>query len=156
LAAAHNNLAILLRRAGRWPEALAAVDRAIVCDAMRPAFHLNRGEIFAGLGQPREAAESFVAALRLRPDYGDAYFALGQLWQRTGNHDGARVALLSYLKLDPEDRHGAHAVLALIDPAATPDGFSAAYVRNLFDGYAGRFDSHLTGELRYRAPEILC
>jgi predicted TPR repeat methyltransferase len=155
LAAAHNNLAILLRAGGRAPEALAAVDRALTLDVGRPAFHLNRGEILAGLGQSREAAESFAAAIRLRPDYGDAFFALGQLWQRTGNHDGARFALRSYLTLDPADRHGAQALLALIDPAAMPAGFSPAYIRNLFDGYAGRFDAHLTGELRYRAPEIL-
>jgi predicted TPR repeat methyltransferase len=155
LASAHNNLAIVLKADGRAPEALQAVERAIATDATRPAFHLSRGEILVTLGRPGEAAESFVAALKLRPDYGDAFFALGQLWQRTGNLEGARVALRSYLKLDPADRHGAAAVLALIDPATTPDGFSPAYIRNLFDGYAGRFDAHLTGKLRYRAPEIL-
>lgn len=154
-AAAHNNLAGLLRASGRAPEALEAVDQALACDAGRPAFHLNRGEILVALERPREAAESFTAALNLQPDYADAFFALGELWQRLGNHDGARFALRWYLALDPADRRGAQAVLALIDPAATPPGLPPDYVRNLFDGVAGRFDAILVGTLRYRAPEIL-
>ncbi len=155
LATAYSNLAILLRVSGRLPEALAAVEQALALDATRPSFHLNRGETLVGLNRPREAAESFAAALRLKPDFGDAYFALGQLWQRTGNHDGARFALRAYLKLDPTDRHGAQALLALIDPAAKAEEFSPAYIRNLYDGYAGRFDAHLTGELHYCGPEAL-
>ena len=138
LAAAYNNLANLLRVSGRAAEALEAVDQALARDAGQPVLHLNRGEILAGLGRPREAAESFASALRLRPDYADAFFALGQSWQRTDNQDGARFALRSYLKLEPTDRHGAQALLALIDAAATPAGFSPAYVRNLFDGGPGR------------------
>ena len=36
-------------------------------------------------------------------------------------------------------------------PAASP----LEYVRGLFDRYAGRFDEHLVGQLRYRLPELI-
>jgi predicted TPR repeat methyltransferase len=155
LAAAHHHLAALLRVGGRAPEALAAVDAALACDAHRPAFHLARGEVLVSLERPREAAESSTAAINLKPDYADAFFALGELYQRSGDHDGARLALGWYLALDSADRRGAQAVLSLIDPATTPDGLPPAYIRTLFDSCAGRFEAHLVGKLRYRAPEAL-
>jgi predicted TPR repeat methyltransferase len=155
LASAHNNLALLLHVSGRASEALGAIDGALACEPARPDFHVARGEILAALGRPRDAQASFTAALNLRPDFADAFFALGQLCQRTGDHDAARFALGWYLTLDPADRRGARAVLALIDPATAPDSLPPAYVRTLFDGCAGRFDAQLVGKLQYRAPEQL-
>jgi len=156
LAGANNNLAALYRAQQRLDDALAASARALALDPSVAAFHLNHGEILRALLRPREAAEAYARALRLKPDYADAYFALGNLWYETGNRDGARFALDACLKLDPADRHGARALLALVEPASGDVlQFPAAYVRNLFDGYAPRFEKHLVEQLDYRAPQRL-
>lgn len=155
-AGAYNNLAVLLRAQRRTDEALAACEQAIARDPSVAAFHLNRGEILRVLLRPQDAAAAYANALRIRPDYADAYFALGQLWYETSNLAGARFALGAYLKLDPSDRHAAHALLSMIDPAAPPPAqFSPAYIRNLFDGYAPRFDQHLLETLQYRGHMLL-
>ncbi|MCW5569162.1 MAG: tetratricopeptide repeat protein [Dokdonella sp.] len=114
-AGAYNNLAVLLRAQRRTDEALAACEQAIARDPSVAAFHLNRGEILRVLLRPRDAAAAYANALRIRPDFADAYFALGQLWYETDNLAGARFALGVYAWLDPGDRHGARALLAMID-----------------------------------------
>ncbi|MBL8835429.1 MAG: tetratricopeptide repeat protein [Alphaproteobacteria bacterium] len=155
-AGAYNNLAVLLRRQGQCGDACAAIQQAIALDPSVAAFHLNHGETLRALKRPQEAAAAYASALRAKPDYADAYFALGQLWFETDNLAGARFALGACLKLDPGDRHGARALLAMIDPATPPPAqFSAGYVRNLFDGYAPRFEQHLLETLQYRGHTLL-
>ena len=57
---------------------------------------------------------------------------------------------------DGEDRCGAGLRLARLGARAAPAAPPAAHVRELFDGYAARFEDALVGRLGYRAPERLC
>src|SRR3954466_407208 len=49
---------------------------------------------------------------------------------------------------------GARLALAALGGAAAPDRADPAFVRGLYDHYAGNFDAHLVERLAYRAPEI--
>ena len=97
------------------------------------------------LDQTLAQAYHFTAAWHL---YGLAKEALGQ-------KEDAATAWRQCLDLDPNDHFGARLDLARIGamPAeeATSENFSGA----LFDGYAERFDSHLTEALHYNAPALL-
>ncbi|WP_270939063.1 class I SAM-dependent DNA methyltransferase, partial [Falsiroseomonas oryzae] len=46
-------------------------------------------------------------------------------------------------------------LLAALGEAAAPDRAPAAYVRELFDQYAARFDADLQGRLGYRTPALV-
>jgi predicted TPR repeat methyltransferase len=50
---------------------------------------------------------------------------------------------------------GARLRLSALGAGAAPAVAPTAYVRDLFDQYAARFDAHLTGALAYRGPEVL-
>jgi predicted TPR repeat methyltransferase len=105
-------------------------------------------------GELAGAADLLVQALELAPDYAAAWFALGALREKQGNYDGAIAAFRKAAQADCADRFGAR--LHLIRLGAEPMvGMPAAYMRALFDGYAGVFDQALTQGLGYCAPELL-
>ena len=127
--------------------------------------HLSSGNLIAdrrfewardceAKGDLAGAADLLVQALELAPGYAPAWFVLGELREKLGDHAGAIAAFAQARVSDPQDRHGAalHLVRLGAEPAATmPEG----YVRSLFDSYAAGFDQALTEGLSYRAPELL-
>src|SRR3954451_2058554 len=100
------------------------------------------------------AADLLLQATELAPDFASAWFTLGEIRERLGEHlaavEGFRKALVS----DVEDRHGASLRLMLLGVekiAAMPQ----AYVRVLFDQYAPKFEAALVNDLGYRGPALL-
>ena len=94
-------------------------------------------------------------ALEVDPGWAAAWFALGEARQRLGLLAAARAAFAEALRLDAADHQGASLRLAAIDGRAV-GALPRAYVARLFDDYAPRFNAHLTGDLRYRGPAVLC
>lgn len=102
------------------------------------------------------AADLLRQAVELAPSFASAWFALGDIRERTNDRAGAIEAFRKASDADPHDRHGAGLRLARLDtllgtgPHTMPEG----YVRAVFDEYAPRFDRALEG-LSYRAPALL-
>ena len=108
----------------------------------------------AAKGDLAGAADLLMQALDLVPGYAAAWFALGELREKLRERDDAVAAFAQAKAADPQDRHGAS--LHLIRLGAEPAGaMPEAYVRTLFEGYAGAFDQALREGLGYRAPELL-
>jgi predicted TPR repeat methyltransferase len=109
---------------------------------------IERGEAesaVALLTETLERARGFIAG----------WFLLGEAHETTGDRDGAAEAFRRVLALDPSDRLGAGIRLARLGERKAARAMSSAYVRNLFDQYAGRFDRELVGTLGYNAPALL-
>ncbi len=108
----------------------------------------------AAKGDLAGAADLLMQALELAPFYAAAWFTLGELREKLGDHDGAIAAFAQARAADPQDRHGAslHLIRLGAQPAAA---MPESYVRTLFDGYAPDFDQALRQGLGYRAPELL-
>ena len=85
----------------------------------------------------------------------EAHFRLGECWAAMDEATRAARHFRAAQANDPADRRGAAIRLAEIDASGPPKRASAAYVRALFDGYAPRYDMHMTGALAYCGPEIL-
>lgn len=114
----------------------------------------DRARAYEADGDLAAAADLYAQAVELAPDFASAWFALGEIHDRLGDRDGARVAFSQALAIDSEDRHGAALQLARLgatDPAAVA---VHTYVRTLFDQYAPRFDRALA-DLSYSAPAML-
>ena len=109
----------------------------------------------AGAGAWQEAAELFAQVLDLAPHWIGARVAWGDALLRCDEAGPAENAFRDALERDPGDRHGASLKLAALGATPAPGTAPAAYVGALFDGYAARFDDHLTGALGYRAPAVL-
>jgi predicted TPR repeat methyltransferase len=111
-------------------------------------------------GDAVAAADLAEQVLERVPDYGPAWLLLGRAREALAGDDPAarewaRRAFATALDLDPDDALGARLRLAELGDEAGAAALSPAYVRALFDGYAGRFDRHLVEGLRYRGPELI-
>jgi len=65
---APSTLALFFLEAGRFSEALTAIESALRLEPPRPGLHLFRGVLLEALGRGAEAVPSFAAAWRLDPD----------------------------------------------------------------------------------------
>jgi len=111
--------------------------------------HAARGDL-AG------AADILVQTVEMAPAFATAWFALGAIRERLGDRAGAVAAFEKARDADPADYHGARLQLARLGSNEATPAMSEAYVRRLFDQYAGRYDIALTERLAYRGPALLC
>jgi predicted TPR repeat methyltransferase len=109
----------------------------------------------AGRGDYSGAADILDQTVALAPAFATAWFALGAIRERLGDRAGALAAFEKARNSDPEDYHGARLQLARLGSGDASPAMSGAYIRRLFDQYAGRYDAALTGRLAYRGPAIL-
>jgi predicted TPR repeat methyltransferase len=107
-------------------------------------------------GGDGEGALSVIdQALERAPRWAEARFARAETLQLLRRDGEAAAAYRAYLALDPADRMGAGARLALLGAAPAPSGLTPAYLQSLFDQYAPRYEESLVGRLGYRAPALL-
>jgi predicted TPR repeat methyltransferase len=105
-------------------------------------------------GDHAAAADLLQQTLEIVPRWAPAWFALGEAHEALGEHGAAAEAFAQALECEPDDSQGAGLRLARLrgdNPACPPE----AYVRDLFDQYASRFEQHLVGDLGYRAPQVI-
>jgi predicted TPR repeat methyltransferase len=100
------------------------------------------------------AADLFAQTLELVPHWAPAHYALGEAREKLGDRAGAARAFRAALAADPSDTQGAAARLAFVE-GHSPDALPQSYVANLFNGYAPRFETHLTRALGYRGPALI-
>jgi predicted TPR repeat methyltransferase len=105
-------------------------------------------------GDHEAAADLARQALEVAPGFAAAWFTLAEAAEALGRREEAGEAYGRALTLRPDDPFGAGVRAARL-AGTTPQGMAPAYVRALFDDYAGRFDAHLTGTLGYRGPALL-
>lgn len=101
LAEAHSNRGVTLYSMGRVKEAVASFRSAISLNSGSAEIHSNLGVALDRLGK-KEAHEYFVAAARLRPDWGYAVYNLGVSNLKRGERDAARTQIFSLERLDSD------------------------------------------------------
>ena len=106
-------------------------------------------------GDTSAAVSLYKETLELAPDWAEVHFALAEALEETGSLDEACQHYITYLKLAETDVMGAEIRLALLGNSPVPDVLPPAYVSELFDQYAERFEGALLGQLEYRAPQQL-
>jgi predicted TPR repeat methyltransferase len=100
------------------------------------------------------AADLLTQAVELAPNFASAWFTLGEIRVKLGEHDAAIAAFRNARAADSDDRHGA-AVWLMRLGAEKLSAMPRGYVQALFDQYAPRFEAALLGDLDYRAPQLL-
>jgi predicted TPR repeat methyltransferase len=112
-------------------------------------------QAMADQGDFDAAADLLVQVLERVPDWPAAWFKLGEIHTLRRCKPASIDAFTRALALDPADELGAALHLARFGATAPPRTAPQAYVRSLFDQYAGRFERHLLDGLDYRAPALL-
>ena len=105
-AQAHVNLAVVLLPQGEFQAAAPHLDRAIrlfgqKADAAYPRY--LRAKISSGQGDPAKAASDLEQAVKLRPDFAEAWSDLGEARKEQGDEDGALAAFRRAVELSPDD-----------------------------------------------------
>lgn len=152
-AGAHGLRGAALATLGRHPEALAAYQRACALAPDRVEPHHNLALGLEALDRRAEAVTAYRAALAIAPDHVPSLERLVRALVEL-DRPGEALAPCAHLHaLDPGDAITAHHLAALRGetPAAPP----RAYVVDMFDAMAPRFDAVLVDTLRYRVPEAV-
>ena len=105
-------------------------------------------------GDHAAAADLMTQALELVPGWAAGWFQLGEIAEKATETDRALDAFRRVMELDRNDMYGAGLIVARIEgkvPALPP----SAYVAQLFNDYAGRFDEALVEKLNYTVPAKL-
>lgn len=137
----------------RHAQAVAAYDAALRLGA-RAELWCARGAALKKSGRLDEALASYEKALALRPDYALAEHYRANVLRALGRAEDAVAAYRRALELGA-DAAEIRFALAALGQAEAPAAAPAAYVKELFDQYAGHFDRHLVDVLGYRTPALL-
>jgi predicted TPR repeat methyltransferase len=98
------------------------------------------------------AVDLFNQTLELVPDWLAALSGLADARAALGEIEAASAILTRIAGLDPAGVFGAPLRLAALGLAPMPSSPPEAYVRDLFDDYADRFESALVDTLDYQTP----
>ena len=102
-AAAHNNLGLALKNAGRPAEAIKRFETALLIDPAYGRAYNGLGSTKQLLGDASEAAKGFTTAISLLPTLGGAYTNLGNALRLLGNPDAAVTVLKHGLQLNTQN-----------------------------------------------------
>ncbi|UFP95002.1 tetratricopeptide repeat protein [Gloeobacter morelensis] len=153
-AEAYYNLGLLLHAQQKLAEAIAVYRTALIIKGDLVEARVNLAHALQGMGQGEAAIEEHRRAVELAPALAEAQCGLGNALRDAGRLAEAAECYAEALRLKPDYAEARH-YLAAVGAAPTPATTDPEYVAALFDEYAERFDRHLTGELAYRAPELL-
>ncbi len=101
LAAAWNNLGIILQEALKLDESRSSLERALALEPNDAQTINNLANTFKRLGLAAEAEKRWRAAIALRPDYAEAYSNLANLYIDQGEFDRAEAMARRAIELSP-------------------------------------------------------
>ncbi|WP_431283430.1 methyltransferase domain-containing protein [Humitalea sp. 24SJ18S-53] len=152
------NFGATLAEAGQLPAAVKFLQAALRRAPRDAVAWRNLGQALAAQGDAAGAVEPLTRAIALAPRAAEPRLALAHARREAGDAEGARQAATEALARAGRDAGmaaQARFLLAALGAGEAPDRAPAAYVRGLFDQYAGRFDADLEGNLGYRTPSLL-
>lgn len=142
-----------LQALDRFAPAVAAYDRALA-RTRRADLWCARGAALKKSGALTQALDSYERALALQPGYALAQHYRANVLRALGRKEEAVAAYRAALALGADADEIGFA-LAALGEADTPAAAPQAYIKDLFDQYAGHFDRHLVEVLGYRTPALL-
>ncbi|WP_240654790.1 tetratricopeptide repeat protein [Rhodovarius crocodyli] len=147
-----------LAEAGRLPEAISAMQQCLAAAPGDAVTWRNLGQALAAAGRAADAVGPLTTATQIAPTMAEAWLGLAHAQSEAGNPSAAHPAAVRALELAGRDKslaEQARFLLAALGGGEAPDRAPAAYVRQLFDAFAPRFDAELEGNLEYRTPALL-
>ena len=148
---AHNHRGIALCRLGRQSEALKAFRHAITLQPEVAEFHANLGKALLELHQLEAAEKSLRRALQVEKSAA-VFESLATTLYQQRKFPEAMQTYRDWQAFEPDNPIPQHMVAAGSD--AAPERANDQYVAELFDKFAGSFETTLLG-LGYRVPELL-
>ena len=149
----YNNLGTVLRAKGLLFEAGAAYQKAIELDPNFPNPFENMGNLLSQQGKVTEAVAHYSQAIVLNPDHPGCKKMLGIALSCLGKVGEAANVFREWAEKEPDNPVARH-LLSACSGEDVPQRAADAYVKQVFDNFAERFEERLD-RLEYRAPELV-
>ncbi|NYZ15443.1 tetratricopeptide repeat protein [Azospirillum sp. RWY-5-1] len=152
----HYNRASALKEAGRYDEAVRAFHRCLVRAPDYVMAYNNLANLHSGFGRWDSAVAGYRRSITLAPGWTraqDNLRATLQAMRAVGEGEAALRHALLWRRDHPDQPLARHTAAALAGEAGDPRA-SDTYVKQLFDAFAGEFDTKLAA-IGYRAPALL-
>ncbi len=153
-APAYNNLGVILMAQQKTTEAIEAYTHATGLNPESADFQYNLGNALRRSGKYELAAEVYQKAVNLNPEHAGAWQGQAQSLLKAGREDEVEQLFSDWLQNDPGNPIITYLKASCLGDKA-PDRAPDAYVEQVFDDMADRFDAHLTENLSYRAPQLV-
>ncbi len=150
---AYNNLGTVLRAKGLLKKAEAAYQKAIDIEPNFPNPYENMGNLLSQQGKVAEAVAHYSQAIVLNPDHPSCKKMLGIALSCIGKIDEAAGVFHEWSEKEPDNPVARH-LLAACSGKDVPQRAADAYVKQVFDNFAERFEEKLGG-LEYQAPQLV-
>ncbi|MCA9139206.1 MAG: tetratricopeptide repeat protein [Planctomycetales bacterium] len=154
----HRNLVLVLENAGRLND---AIERCVASISLWPndaGLEFQLGDLYMAVRSYRRAADSFTRCLELDSQNQSARRRLVSAYRALGDQDMVVGTLRQWHDHEPDNAIVAHLLAAHQSQSqpttAQPTRASDAYVRELFDEFAEKFEDQLTA-LQYASPRII-
>ncbi len=149
------NLGVVLYKSGLYLEAMENYRQAILLNPRNPEVCNNLAIAVHATGDLQEAAGLCFNVIAIDPKFAPVHNNLANILNDMflKDKETAIGVAKAWLKHVPDNPIASHTLAAFTkDESLTKAG--EEYVRDLFDGFAGTFDDHLT-KLKYQAPELM-
>ncbi len=103
LAEPHAGLGEILRRYGRFRDAIVALEKAIQEDPTNAYYPFKLAETLREAGEPRRATIAILGAIAIQPDQPFYHFWLGDLLLQLKDYDEALESLRAAIEMSPGD-----------------------------------------------------
>jgi len=143
----------VLRARGLLSEAAAAYQKAIDLNPKFPGPFENMGNLLSQQGKVTEAVAHYSQAIVLNPDHPGCKKMLGIALSCLGRVEEAAGVFREWAEQEPDNPVARH-LLAACSGKDVPQRAADAYVRQVFDNFAERFEERLEG-LEYQAPALI-
>jgi predicted TPR repeat methyltransferase len=150
---AYNNLGTVLRAKGLNAEAEAAYRKAIDLAPDFPNPFENMGNLLSQQGRVGEAVAHYSQAIVLNPDHPGCKKMLGIALSCIGRVEEAANVFREWAEKEPDNPVARH-LLAACSGKDVPQRAADAYVKQVFDNFAERFEERLES-LEYQAPDLV-
>lgn len=105
----YNNLGLVLRKLGRWEDALEQYRKALQLDPQYAVAHNNVGVLYLAQGDQEMAQHFLNKAIETNASYADPYLNLGFLFEMRGDLPSARRSYQAFLENLTETEDPMHA-----------------------------------------------
>ena len=146
------NLAAALHARGDSAGAMSVLKVGLKAMPTDPQLLYGQACVLQSIGRIEDAVVSFRTTVELDPTLAHAWYGLGTAQLAQGDDGSALACYERVVKLDPGNAVARHLIASLQEKSTVAPPIE--FVRMLFDGYAERYDEHLTGTLCYRAHEL--
>ena len=138
----------------KYTEAADTLRKAIALSPTNADFRYNLGNALRKSGEYDDAIAAYREALGLSPNHEGAWRGMARCYLLTGRPQAAADSFGEWLRLDPGNELAKYLRASCLGEEV-PDRAPDAYICQVFDDMAARFDTHLIEDLEYRAPDLL-